>query len=99
MTVRVAEGDPGSRIVEAARASGFDLIMMPSRGRGTFRSALLGSVTAKVLHDAECAVWTAAHTETPETSRIDGVQERGVEECGLRDRYDSGRSAPDPLCR
>jgi nucleotide-binding universal stress UspA family protein len=27
---------------------------------------LLGSVTAKVLHDTECAVWTAAHTETPE---------------------------------
>jgi nucleotide-binding universal stress UspA family protein len=64
--VRVEEGDPGSRIVEAARASSVDLIMMPTRGRGSFRAALLGSVTAKVLHDAECGVWTAAHTETPE---------------------------------
>jgi nucleotide-binding universal stress UspA family protein len=66
MKVRVEEGDPGSRIVEAARASDVDLIMMPTRGRGSFRSALLGSVTAKVLHDAECAVWTPAHTENPE---------------------------------
>jgi nucleotide-binding universal stress UspA family protein len=66
LTARVEEGDPGSRIVETARASDIDLIMMPTRGRGGFRSALLGSVTAKVLHDAECAVWTAAHTETAE---------------------------------
>ena len=26
---------------------------------------MLGSVTAKVLHDAACPVWTAAHVETP----------------------------------
>jgi nucleotide-binding universal stress UspA family protein len=68
LKIRVEEGDPGSRIVETARASDIDLIMMPTRGRGSFRAALLGSVTAKVLHDAECAVWTAAHTETPEHS-------------------------------
>jgi nucleotide-binding universal stress UspA family protein len=66
LKMRVEEGDPGSRIVEAARASDIDLIMMPTRGRGSFRAALLGSVTAKVLHDSECAEWTAAHTETPE---------------------------------
>jgi len=61
----VEEGDPGSCIVETGRASGVDLIMMPTRGRGRFRAALLGSVTAKVLHDSECPVWTAAHAETP----------------------------------
>jgi nucleotide-binding universal stress UspA family protein len=59
----VDTGDPGSCIVEIAKTSGADLIMMPTRGRGRFRSALLGSVTAKVLHDAECAVWTAAHLD------------------------------------
>jgi hypothetical protein len=85
----IDEGDPGSRIVETARASDVDLIMMPTRGRGSVRSALLGSVTAKVLHDAACAVWTAGAYRDPGTPGVDGVQERGVEECGLRDRHDS----------
>ena len=42
-----------------------DLIVMPTHGYGKFRILLLGSVAAKVLHDAHCAVWTAAHTEDP----------------------------------
>jgi nucleotide-binding universal stress UspA family protein len=37
--------------------------MMPTRGAGAFRRYLLGSVTAKVLHDAVCPVWTASHSE------------------------------------
>jgi nucleotide-binding universal stress UspA family protein len=61
---RVASlGDPAKVIVDLARTQGVDLIMMPTHGYGPFRSLLLGSVTAKVLHDAECAVWTAAHME------------------------------------
>lgn len=63
--VVVEQGDPGNRIVETVRTSGIDLVMMPTHGRGVFRGALLGSVTAKVLHDTECPVWTAAHTESP----------------------------------
>ena len=59
----VEEGDPGSCIVEAAKAQGVDLIMMPTRGHGRFRAALLGSVTAKTLHDGACPVWTEAHCE------------------------------------
>src|SRR5438270_682313 len=30
-----------------------------------FRQLLLGSVTAKVLHDVDCPVWTSAHTIDP----------------------------------
>jgi len=61
---RVAElGDPSQVIVEFARSNKVDLIMMPTHGYGPFRSLLLGSVTAKVLHDAACPVWTAAHVE------------------------------------
>jgi nucleotide-binding universal stress UspA family protein len=37
--------------------------MMPTHGYGKFRRLLLGSVTAKVLHDAKCPVWTATHAE------------------------------------
>jgi len=63
---RVAEvGDPAEVITRFAHTQGIDLIMMPSHGYGPFRSLLLGSVTAKVLHDAHCPVWTGAHMEDP----------------------------------
>lgn len=56
-------GDPAGKIVEFAHANQVDLIMLPTYGLGFFRSLLIGSVTAKVLHDARCPVWTAAHAE------------------------------------
>jgi nucleotide-binding universal stress UspA family protein len=59
----VLEGDAGHQIVAAARHSGADLIMMPTHGLSVFRRYILGSITAKVLHDAECAVWTGTHME------------------------------------
>jgi nucleotide-binding universal stress UspA family protein len=37
--------------------------MMPTHGHGPFRALLLGSVTAKVLHDVHCPVWTGVHAE------------------------------------
>ena len=36
---------------------------MPTHGYGPFRRFLLGSVTAKVLHDVDCPVWTGPHLE------------------------------------
>ena len=60
---QVMEGDAGLQIVAAARQSGADLIMMPTHGLSVFRRYILGSITAKVLHDAECAVWTGAHLD------------------------------------
>lgn len=61
----VEEGEAGAAITDMVRELGIDLVMMPTRGRGRFRAALLGSATAKVLHDVHCPVWTAAHAETP----------------------------------
>jgi nucleotide-binding universal stress UspA family protein len=58
-----AVGEAAAEIVDYTVANGVDLIMMPTHGYGPFRSMLLGSVTAKVLHDCDCPVWTAAHTE------------------------------------
>jgi nucleotide-binding universal stress UspA family protein len=57
------EGDAAQEIVRTAREEHADLIVMPTHGYGAFRRFLLGSVTAKVLHDAECPVWTGAHLE------------------------------------
>lgn len=54
-------GDPAETIVKYAQEQGTDLILMPTRGRGALRRFLLGSVTAKVLHDAGCPVWTGVH--------------------------------------
>ena len=56
-----ADGDPATQIDCYARTKNAGLIMMPTHGYGTFRRLLLGSVTAKVLHDAKCPVWTGVH--------------------------------------
>jgi nucleotide-binding universal stress UspA family protein len=57
----VLEGDPATAIVEKAHSERADLIVMATHGYGRFRRFILGSVTAKVLHDADCPVWTGAH--------------------------------------
>ncbi|MBZ5596292.1 MAG: universal stress protein [Acidobacteriia bacterium] len=59
----VLEGDPAQMIVEHAHGAGVDLIVIPTHGYGPFRRFLLGSVTAKVLHDADCPVLTGVHLE------------------------------------
>lgn len=60
-------GDPAHLIATYANdpANEIDLICMPSRGHGAFRRALLGSVTAKVLHDSKVPVWMDAHAPDP----------------------------------
>jgi nucleotide-binding universal stress UspA family protein len=55
-------GDAALEIVQTAEEQKADLIMMPSYGF-TFYQFLMGSVTAKVLHEAECPIWTGAHVE------------------------------------
>jgi nucleotide-binding universal stress UspA family protein len=57
----VLKGDPAREILRVARDERIDLIVMPTHGYGTVERVLLGSVTAKVLHQSECPVWTGAH--------------------------------------
>ena len=53
------------KIVELAHESPDQtVILMPTHGYGPFRRFILGSNTAKVLHDADCPVWTGVHLET-----------------------------------
>lgn len=74
VTAKIAEGDAANQIVDFAGSDPGTLIMMPTHGYGPLRSLLLGSVTAKVLHDTHCPVWTGVHSEeitshTPDTWR------------------------------
>ena len=57
----VAEGDPAETITTYCAAERVGLVMMPTRGCGAFRRLLLGSVTAKVLQDLNCPVWTSSY--------------------------------------
>ena len=58
----LVDGEAAQEIVSYAKANDVGLIMMPTHGYSPFRRFLLGSVTAKVLHDVACPVWTGVHT-------------------------------------
>jgi nucleotide-binding universal stress UspA family protein len=59
----VLQGEPATQIVEFATREAVSMIAMPTHGTGAFRRFLLGSCTARVLHDAPCPVWTTSHSE------------------------------------
>ena len=59
----MVKGDPAREILRAARDENVDLIVMPTHGYGAFEKFMLGSVTAKVLHQSTCPVWTGAHVK------------------------------------
>jgi nucleotide-binding universal stress UspA family protein len=50
----VLEGSPASTILATASDEAVDMIVLGSRGRSVATSALLGSVSHKVAHLAEC---------------------------------------------
>ena len=52
------DGEASAVIDDVVRHQAADLVMLPTHGRGPVRKLLLGSVTAKVLHDISAAVWT-----------------------------------------
>jgi nucleotide-binding universal stress UspA family protein len=49
-------GDPAEVIVQEAEQSGADLIIVGTRGHGTAKRILLGSVSTHVVHNAPCDV-------------------------------------------
>ena len=59
----LAEGDAADQILAAASRQNADLIVMPTRGRSRIRRFIVGSVTAKVLHDSAIPVWTGVHLD------------------------------------
>jgi nucleotide-binding universal stress UspA family protein len=59
----VEHGEPAQKIIQCASAHHADVIMIPTQGMGIYRRLILGSTSAKVLHDADCPVWTGVHME------------------------------------
>jgi nucleotide-binding universal stress UspA family protein len=59
----VEHGEAARKIIECASTHQVDLIMIPTQGMGIYRRLILGSTSAKVLHDADCPVWTGVHLE------------------------------------
>ncbi|HLK61952.1 MAG TPA: universal stress protein [Bryobacteraceae bacterium] len=59
----VEHGEAARKIIEYATSHQVDLIMIPTQGMGIYRRLILGSTSAKVLHDADCPVWTGVHLE------------------------------------
>lgn len=53
---RVRPGNTAQQIVEVAKDTGADLIVIGSRGMTEWKSLLLGGVATKVIHHAECSV-------------------------------------------
>lgn len=64
-TVRrlVYEGDAVEQICGFVKSEDVHLVLLPTHGYGVFRRFLIGSVTAKILHDVACPVLTGVHLD------------------------------------
>ena len=54
VTVNVITGDPTEELVNASQNA--DMVVVGSRGRGSFAQLLMGSVSSKLTHHAACPV-------------------------------------------
>ena len=75
----VRRGDPSSEIIKVAEEETVDLIAMATRGRAGFYGHLIGSVTAKVMHESDKPVLTG--TNFPEVSQQGGNAQHVL--CGV----------------
>ncbi len=53
---KLESGDPAKKIIETAKKANFDLIVMSSRGHGTVRRFLMGSVSDHVIHYSDRSI-------------------------------------------
>jgi len=82
--VFVEVGEPGAVIHNVVQHQGADLVMLPSHGRAPLRRFLLGSVTAKVLHDLTVPIWTGHPLRVPYTSILAAIDTSDEAEAVIR---------------
>ena len=66
--VRLLEGSPAEALIETADREGAELLVVGSRGRGSLRSAVLGSVSRELAARAPCPVVVVPSGEPAETA-------------------------------
>ena len=64
VTTRVVDGDPAGNIIAAAEHENAELVIMGRRGLGNVAGLVMGSVSHKVAHVAECACLTVKRRVT-----------------------------------
>lgn len=71
----IIHGSPQQVIVEEAESWGADLIVMGSRGLGTWNRLLMGSVSNSVVHHANCSVEIVRRPQAtnPRTENVEPV--------------------------
>lgn len=84
----VARGEAAHRIEMAVKEHNVDLVVLPTHGHGLFRRLLLGSVTAKVLHDIDVPILTGVHLEDKPPFEA-GPYKRIACAVGMRERQHS----------
>jgi nucleotide-binding universal stress UspA family protein len=70
VTVDVRCGDPADQLIGAAEAHGADLIVIGSRGLGTWSRLVIGSVAHKVVQHARQSVLVTRMTPQPATAMV-----------------------------
>lgn len=82
--VFIEVGEPGAVIDNIVQHQGADLVMLPTHGRAPLRRFLLGSVTAKVLHDLTVPVWTGHPLRIPYASILAAIDTSDEAEAVIR---------------
>ncbi|MDR3601484.1 MAG: universal stress protein [Desulfosporosinus sp.] len=59
LTKKILSGKPANVILQEIENENIDLVVMGSHGYGAIASAILGSVSLRVLHGAKCSVLIA----------------------------------------
>jgi nucleotide-binding universal stress UspA family protein len=57
LEIKVVYGNPADELIDFAKRENIDVIVIGSTGKGFLKSKLMGSVSLKVVKQAECSVY------------------------------------------